>query len=213
MLTTIQDLHSTCLADRTGRIVNGVGAGLLLLMCMPPGWSSGGPGLGSWRRGFMVDLRRSWRRVNLGASQRDGHLDRRADLVWALDRHLLRGSRRSFSSVVNAISPLTSPSHRRRTRRPRPPAARSSARADCTCTGTCADQYVFRVMPPRDDTGAFVVMFSPTLPAPVGPGQLTNCTSDLIHRRRLEGFSARRSLDPATVHGLGVPVAHRQLRR
>jgi len=98
IVRTIQDLHFDLLAGHTGHVVNGVGAGLLLVLCAT-GMVIWWPGIATWRRGFTIDFRRSWQRI--------------------------------------------------------------------------PDQYIQRVVPPSNDKGAFLVMFSPVRPAPVGREQLT----------------------------------------
>ena len=58
---SVQDLHFDLKGGRTGRVVNGIGAMGILLMCLTGSviWWQGA----AWRRGLTVDLRRPWRRI------------------------------------------------------------------------------------------------------------------------------------------------------
>ena len=62
-LRVIQDLHETLLFGAKGRMVNGIGGAFLVLMCAT-GLVLWWPGVKNWRRGFLVDFRRSWQRIN-----------------------------------------------------------------------------------------------------------------------------------------------------
>ena len=53
IVRTLQDLHFDLLAGRTGRVVNGAGALLLLVLCVT-GVVIWWPGIANWRRGFVV---------------------------------------------------------------------------------------------------------------------------------------------------------------
>jgi uncharacterized iron-regulated membrane protein len=62
-LVWIIDLHFRLLGGRVGEILNGIGAGCLLLLCATGAvvwWA----GLKHWTRGLKVNLHKSWRRVN-----------------------------------------------------------------------------------------------------------------------------------------------------
>ena len=74
---TVQDLHFDLLGGRTGRAVNGIGAMGLLLMCLT-GTVIWWQGLLNWRRGLMIDARRSLEARDLGSPQCRGVLDVRA---------------------------------------------------------------------------------------------------------------------------------------
>lgn len=63
LTTWLLDLHDNLLAGGTGRAVNGVGAVLLVLLSLT-GAVVWWPGLSSWRRGLLVDMRANWRRFN-----------------------------------------------------------------------------------------------------------------------------------------------------
>ena len=102
---TLQDLHFDLLAGRTGRIVNGIGALLLLAMCLT-GLVIWWPGAANWRRGFTVDFRRSWKRVNWDLHSAVGIWTWRVIAHVGGDRRVLRVSV-AFRAAVNAVSPLT----------------------------------------------------------------------------------------------------------
>jgi uncharacterized iron-regulated membrane protein len=62
-LVWIIDLHLRLLGGRVGEILNGIGAGCLLLLCATGAlvwWA----GLKHWTRGLKINLHRSWRRIN-----------------------------------------------------------------------------------------------------------------------------------------------------
>ncbi len=176
ILTTLHNLHSNLLGGRIGRLVNAIVSLLLLLMCAT-GLVIWWPGLGSWRSGFVVNLSRSWRRVNWELHGAVGVWAIALIAVWAVTG-IFFAAPSQVQSVVNAISPLTTTvtptSNPAAATASRPGTRELIARAQ----ERVPDQYVFRVMPPQNATGAVVVAFSPTLPAPVGPGRLTNVYLD-----------------------------------
>ena len=57
------DLHDNLLSGETGRRVNGIGALFLIVLCMA-GAIIWWPGINSWRRSLIVDLRANWKRLN-----------------------------------------------------------------------------------------------------------------------------------------------------
>lgn len=57
------DLHDNLLNGETGRRVNGVGAILLLVLCVT-GAVIWWPGIRSWRRSLTIDRKASWKRLN-----------------------------------------------------------------------------------------------------------------------------------------------------
>ena len=171
IVRTIQDLHFDLLAGHTGRVVNGVGAGLLLVLCAT-GMVIWWPGIATWRRGFTIDFRRSGKRINWELHSAVGIWSVVLIAVWAVTGiYFVWPSQ--FRNAVNAVSPLTvattptSDSARQGATQPtwRSLIARAQQRIP--------DQYIQRVVPPSNDKGAFLVMFSPVRPAPVGREQLT----------------------------------------
>lgn len=57
------DLHDNLLGGDTGRRVNGMGAILLLMLCIS-GAVIWWPGVGAWRRSLWIDWRANWKRLN-----------------------------------------------------------------------------------------------------------------------------------------------------
>ena len=99
---TVQQLHFDLLAGRTGRVVNGIGAVLLLAMCLT-GSIIWWPGIGSWRRGFTVDFRRSWKRINWDLHSAIGFWLFLFMLMWGISGFYL-GVPEPFSNFVDSIS-------------------------------------------------------------------------------------------------------------
>ena len=168
---TIQDVHYNLLGGRTGRIVNGAGAGLLLVMCAT-GLVIWWPGITAWRRGFTIDFGRSWKRVTWELHRAVGIWCVVLIAMWAVTGFYFVWPSH-FRSAVDAVSALTvtttptsgpvvGAAHR-------PSWRELIARAE----RTIPDQYVHRVIPPSNDKDAFLVMFSPVRPAPAGREQLT----------------------------------------
>lgn len=59
----LQDLHFTLLAGEVGAVFNGLGAILLVVMCIS-GAVIWWPGRGDWKRGFIVSWRSSWQKFS-----------------------------------------------------------------------------------------------------------------------------------------------------
>ena len=169
---TIQDLHFDLLAGRNGRVVNGAGGILLFVLCIT-GLVIWWPGIATWRRGFIIDFRRSWKRVNWELHSAVGIWTVALIAMWAVTGvYFVWPS--EFRRVVNVISPLTvavtpTSSAAGAANNNRPTWQQLIARAE----QQVPDQYIQRVVTPSSDTGAFLVMFSPVRPAPVGREQLT----------------------------------------
>ena len=168
---TIQDVHYNLLGGRTGRIVNGAGAGLLLVMCAT-GLVIWWPGMAAWRRGFTIDFRRSWKRVTWELHAAVGVWCVALIAMWAVTglyfvwpSHF-RGAVDAISSLTVVTTPMSGPAV---------PAARrpSWRQLIATAERRMPNQFVQRVVPPSNDNGAFLVMFSPVRPAPAGREQLT----------------------------------------
>jgi uncharacterized iron-regulated membrane protein len=168
---TIQDVHYNLLGGRTGRIVNGAGAGLLLLMCAT-GLVIWWPGMATWRRGFTIDFRRSWKRVNRELHSAAGVWCAALIAMWAITGlYFVWPSQ--FRNTVDAISPLTittTPTSGQVVRTAHRPSWRELI---ATAQQRVPDQFIQRVVPPSDERGPFLVMFSPVRPAPAGREQLT----------------------------------------
>jgi uncharacterized iron-regulated membrane protein len=193
LVRTVQDLHFDLLAGRTGRVVNGAGAVLLLGLCLT-GLVIWWPGLPNWRRGFTIDFRRSWKRINWDLHSAMGIWTGAIIAMWAVTG-LYFAFPTPFRNAVNAVSPLAVAS----TPQSGPAAAQSAppptwreliARAE----ERIPDQHVARVVPPSNATGAFLVMFSRVAPYSAGGAALTSVYLDQYTGELLkDGPPVRRS--------------------
>ena len=77
------ELHDDLLGGRTGRKVNGVGAVLLVVMCVT-GLVIWWPGIGKWRRGLRVRRGTSWKRFNFDLHSMVGFWAVALLFLWAL---------------------------------------------------------------------------------------------------------------------------------
>src|SRR5688572_10609192 len=185
IVRTVQDLHFDLLAGRTGRIVNGAGAVLLLGLCLS-GLVIWWPGLPNWRRAFTVDLRRSWKRINWDLHSATGIWTGALVAMWAVTG-VYFAFPAQFRATVNAISPITV-------------AARAPSSGPAPAAGApvpswrelidraraqVPDLHVARVIPPSNGKAAFLVMFSPVAPSPVGRVELTSVYLDQYTGARL----------------------------
>ena len=171
LVRTLQDLHFDLLAGRTGRVINGVGALFLLAMCAT-GLVIWWPGRSHWRRAFSVDFQRQWKRVNWDLHSAVGIWTVVFVAIWGVTG-LSFAFPAAFRSAVNRISPITV------TRAPRSNAAPAGQPAAPTWRALVATarrhapgQHVARVVLPSNERAAFLVMFSPVRPTPVGNADL-----------------------------------------
>ena len=99
------DLHVyLLLGSAHGEQVNGIGAAILLLLCVT-GLLLWWQGLKNWSRALTIDLRRTLRRINFDAHHAIG-IWTLAIVVWWSISGVYFGFYKQFVSVVNAISPL-----------------------------------------------------------------------------------------------------------
>jgi uncharacterized iron-regulated membrane protein len=211
VIRVLQDLHFDLLAGRTGRIVNGAGAALLLVMCAT-GVVIWWPGIATWRRGFTVNLRRSWRRVNWELHSAAGIWTVVFIAMWAVTG-IYFAFPSHFRAVINTVSPLTvavtpTSNPAGAGNRVRPTARELIARAEREVPG----QYVQRVVTPSQATAAFLVMFSPVRPAPAGRETLTSVYLDQytggllqgpLHARETAGDIVIEWVTPLHIGGFG----------
>ena len=177
VVRTLQDLHFDLLAGPTGRVVNGVGALCLLIMCLS-GLVVWWPGTGAWRRGFTVDWKRPWKRVTWDLHSAVGVWTVVLIAMWSVTG-IYFVFRTEFRSAVNWISPITvsqtptsDPAGAGLEPRPTWRALIERARQQVP------DEFVARVVVPATDQSPFLVMFSEVRPTPVGPGELRSVYLD-----------------------------------
>lgn len=105
-LNFVQDLHITLLLGPKGRAINGVGGAFLLLINIT-GLVIWWPGLSRWKRAFMVDFARRWRRINFDLHSALGFWTLAIVSFWALSGVYFGWSRQVFT-LVNRLSPIIS---------------------------------------------------------------------------------------------------------
>ena len=177
IVRTVQDLHFDLLAGRTGRIVNGAGAGLLLALCAT-GIVIWWPGIAAWRRALTVDVRRGWKRITFDLHSAVGIWTAAVIAMWAVTG-VYFAFPSQFRSAVNAMSPLTMTVTPASKATGAPVTARRSSRELIErAQQRLPDQFVQRVVTPANDKAAFLVMFTPVRPAPVGGPPLTSVYLD-----------------------------------
>jgi uncharacterized iron-regulated membrane protein len=162
---TIQDLHFDLLGGRTGRIINGIGAIGLTLMCLT-GIVIWWPGRGNWRRSLLVDVRRNWRRINWDLHSAAGFWTVAFVLMWAVTG-VNFAFPSAFRSTVNRISTIT----RLQTPQSSPRDGRSPLSWRTLVDEArrhAPNQHVARVVVPSSEKAAFLVQFSPDRPTPLG---------------------------------------------
>jgi len=176
LVRTVQDLHFDLLAGRTGRVVNGAGALLLLGLCLS-GLVIWWPGIPNWRRGFTIDFRRNWKRITWDLHSATGIWTVAMMAMWAITG-IYFAFPTQFRTAVNAMSPLTvvaTPQSDSAGSNAAPPTWRALiARA----SERIPDQHVARVVTPYDGKAAFLVMFSPVAPYSAGGAALTSVYLD-----------------------------------
>jgi uncharacterized iron-regulated membrane protein len=162
---TLQDLHFDLLGGRTGRIVNGIGAAILALMCVT-GLIIWWPGRSNWRRSLVIDVRRNWARINWDLHSALGFWTVTLVLMWAVTG-VYFAFPSAFRSTVNMLSPIT---------RAQTPQSGARDGRDALSWGALVDeaqrhvpgQHVARVIVPGSEKAAFLVQFSPVRPTPLG---------------------------------------------
>jgi uncharacterized iron-regulated membrane protein len=173
---TIQDLHFDLLGGRTGRVVNGLGAVALLLMCVTGAviwWQ----GLQNWRRGLTIDLRRSWKRVNWDLHSAVGVWTLALIATWAVTG-IYFAFPAAFRNTVNWASPISvarAPQSDPSGKGLQPPSWRAMLEI---ASRRAPGRAVARVVLPPSDRGAFLVQFSDVTPTPAGSPDLTSVYLD-----------------------------------
>jgi uncharacterized iron-regulated membrane protein len=175
VVRTIQDLHFNLLAGRTGRVVNGIGAMLLLVLCLT-GVVIWWPGTSTWRRGVLVDFRRPWKRVTRELHMATGFWMAIVLIMWAVTG-IYFAFPSQFRAAVNYISPLTITT----TPQSNPTGAGGSRPTWRALIAAARNEvparHVARVVLPANHNAAVLVMFSDATPTPAG-GALTSVYLD-----------------------------------
>lgn len=105
-LDVILDLHESLLIPihRTGRVLNGVGGALLLLLNLT-GMVIWWPGVRNWTRALKVDFQRNWRRINFDLHLAVGFWTVLIASFWAFSAIYFAWPRELFR-FVNSLSPV-----------------------------------------------------------------------------------------------------------
>jgi uncharacterized iron-regulated membrane protein len=101
----LQKLHFDLLAGRTGRVLNGVGALLLLTLCLT-GLVIWWPGKRNWKRSLKVDFSNKWKRVNWDLHSATGFWLSAMLAIWAISGAYFAWPV-EFVRVINALSPVS----------------------------------------------------------------------------------------------------------
>jgi uncharacterized iron-regulated membrane protein len=168
LVQSIQQLHFNLMGGGTGRTLNGIGAGFILVMCVT-GVVLWWPGRRHWPRGFVGDVGRDTRRVIWELHRATG-----AWTVGFLALFAITGLSLAFPSgfrsAVNAVSPITvrqAPvSSAADVNGSRPAWREMIARARQARPA----EHVARVVLPFNERAPFLVMFSTRSPTPAGSG-------------------------------------------
>jgi uncharacterized iron-regulated membrane protein len=105
-ISWIRGLHVRLLAGRTGLILNGCGA-ILLLMLAATGSVLWWPGVRNWKRAFKVDLRRRWTRINFDLHSAIGLWLLFFVSTWSLSGIYFVWPRQ-FVAVLDSVTPTKS---------------------------------------------------------------------------------------------------------
>ena len=102
----ILDLHESLLIPihRTGRVLNGLGGALLLLLNLT-GMVIWWPGVRNWTRALKVDFQRNWRRINFDLHLAVGFWTVLIASFWAFSAIYFAWPREIFR-FVNSLSPV-----------------------------------------------------------------------------------------------------------
>ncbi len=187
---TLQDLHFDLLGGRAGRLINGIGAAALALMCVT-GLVIWWPGRSHWRRSLLIDWGRNWKRINWDLHSAVGFWTLAFVLMWAVTG-VYFAFPSAFRSTVDRFSPLTKAqipqSSARDGRDPLPWRALID-----NAQRHSPDQHVARVVVPSTEKAAFLVQFSPVRPTPLGADLASVYLDQYSGARLSEAASATRS--------------------
>lgn len=105
----VDDFHVYLLAGRRGEQWNGIGAGVLLLLVLS-GLVIWWPGIKRWKRGFVLDLRRGWKRINWNLHNVTGIWTILFTLTWATTGIYFAWPR-AMTAAISRISPVVTASY------------------------------------------------------------------------------------------------------
>ena len=204
VVRTLQDLHFDLLAGPTGRVVNGIGALCLLLLCLT-GVFVWWPERSGWRRALSVDWRRPWRRVTWELHGAVGIWTLVLTAGWAVTGAYFVFPDQ-FRAAVNRISPLTAAV--------RPPPSNPEGAASGAgptwrelidrARPLEPDAFVARVVVPAGDEAPFQVLFTDHRPSRLGARHLRTVYLDQYTGERLTAPPAgRRTLGDAVIALVG----------
>jgi uncharacterized iron-regulated membrane protein len=165
-IRTLQDLHFDLLGGSTGRIVNGFGAFFLLVLCLT-GLVIWWPGASEWRRGFTIDFRRNWKRVNWEMHRAVGVWTVAIVAMWALTG-MYFAFPATFRAAIERVSPITvvtAPQADPATAGATQPTWRELIE---TARERMPGRHVARVVLPFHDRAPFHVQFAEASPTPGG---------------------------------------------
>jgi uncharacterized iron-regulated membrane protein len=154
----IADLHFNLLAGPTGRIFNGIGAAMLLLLCLT-GIVIWWPGLKRWKRGLQVDFTLSWKRINWDLHSATGFWTLAVVSMWALTGVYFAWPNQ-FRAAVNYLSPLAivqNPLSDPKQRSAPPPSLRQLV---ASAQAQSPSATLYRINLPTTDTAPFRVYLS-----------------------------------------------------
>jgi uncharacterized iron-regulated membrane protein len=161
---TLQNLHFDLLAGNTGRVANGIGALLLLVLCVTGAviwWQ----GVERWRRGLKANFAASGLRLNWELHGATGFWALLLLAMWAFTG-LYFAFPGQFRAAVNSVSPLSVISV------PRSGTSAATAKSWGELIGAAQrlqpQQHVARIVLPYGPRDAFQVLFASTSPTPSG---------------------------------------------
>jgi uncharacterized iron-regulated membrane protein len=111
ILAWLGDLHINLLAGKPGRVVNGVGAGLLTILGLT-GLIIWWPGVEQWRRSLTINWQAKWKRLNWDLHSAFGIWTFLFVFMWGITGVLLVFPQ-PFQDLVGHFTPINQPFRRR----------------------------------------------------------------------------------------------------
>lgn len=108
-LEWVEQLHVSLLLGRSGRMWNGIGASVLLVITLS-GVVLWWPGIRNWSRGLKLDFRKSWKRINFDLHSVVGFWTLFFTLTWALTGMYFTWPK-LFTTPVQKLSPIVTASY------------------------------------------------------------------------------------------------------